>query len=649
MELPQGVVIEVRRGGHDALAKLAADMMRLDISGYIRIERRPKELMPRVSQVVIHDAQPKIAIHEGDAVLGGLEALLEIERDSAALDALISLVELPDDDVIRVVNLYPDFALVNTEQGDEGQESDWWNYVQLTSRSWRREARLPEQEVVVEAPEYIRQLTKAKLQKFDLGERYLNYGDTLVADSETPDLVFSLSGLLASHGRPLIVFSRTDALELAKNYSIPESSCWLLSAVSQEQSVAPNPVVINEKVNEFLWANKQAVIMFSDIEYLLSTNSFTSVMKMLRTIIDNVRASDHLLLVHCNLELINTRQRHILQREFDNLNSTYLESLVMDPESIIDHPICMELTDEELAWIQQQVNFSSSNESEILTGNQIISGGATTLVDDDLKEAKNQLNQLVDEWQEIDETAADLGTEISNPESMGDMVEDLVNKAFNAAVETSEKSVEINDDNVTVRQVLTESVDNTKAIKPKMIIPRPATKIKRAKKLTPARKNSFHQTNRPKLTINNRVELPEFTQVTNLNATNQVFTRDLDHRSELMSNALDDMLSSPERKKSRAVYQSINQKPINSLSDLNTQKAIKTLVAPRKTGKNAGIIPSSNIAASDASKRRTRESATLLQSKFDMEKTYHKWSTEYSGDNTPVVEEDYADNLQEAE
>ena len=649
MELPQGVVIEVRRGGHDALAKLAADMMQLDISGYIRIERRPKELMPRVSQVVIHDAQPKIAIHEGEAVLGGLEALLEIERDSAALDALISLVELPDNDVIRVINLYPDCTLVNAEQGDDGQESDWWNYVQLTSRSWRREARLPEQEVVVEAPEYIRQLTKAKLQKFDLGERYLNYGDTLLGDSETPDLLFSLSGLLAAHGRPLIVFSRTDALEVAKNYSIPESSCWHLSGVSQEKSVAPNPELINEKVNDFLWANKQAVVMFSDIEYLLSTNSFTSVMKMLRAIMDNIRASDHLLLVHCNLELMNTTQRHIFQREFDHLNSTYIESLVMDPESIIDHPICMELTDEELAWIQQQVNFSTYNENEILTGNQIISGGATTLVDDDLKEAKNQLNQLVDEWQEIDETAAELDTETSTSESMGEMVENLVNQAFNAAVETSEQSVEINDDNVTERPVLTEPVSNTKPLKPKMITPRPAIKIKRAKKVLPARNNSFHQTNQPKLTINNRVELPEFTQVTNLNATNQVFVRDLDQRAEAMSNALDDMLSSPEREKSRGVYQSINQKPINSLSELNTQKTIKTLVVPRTTGGNTGVIPSSNIAVSDASKRRTRESATLLQSKFDMEKTYHKWATKYSDDNTTVVEEDYADNMQEAE
>ena len=145
------------------------------------------------------------------------------------------------------------------------------------------------------------------------------------------------------------------------------------------------------------------------------------------------------------------------------------------------------------------------------------------------------------------------------------------------------------------------------------------------------------------------MELPEFTQVTNLNTANQVFGRDLDHRSEMMSNALDDMLSSPERKK---VTQFINLLIKNQLihSMISTLKRrLRPLSAPRTTGRNAGIIPSSNIATKDASKRRTRESATLLQSKFDMEKTYHKWATEYSGDNTPVVEEDYADNLQEAE
>ena len=57
VELPQGVVIEVRRGGHDALAKLSSDMARLGISGYIRIERRPKNMIPKVGQVLIHESQ----------------------------------------------------------------------------------------------------------------------------------------------------------------------------------------------------------------------------------------------------------------------------------------------------------------------------------------------------------------------------------------------------------------------------------------------------------------------------------------------------------------------------------------------------------------------------------------------------------------
>ena len=176
-ELPQGVVIEVRRGGHDALAKLASDMARLAIPGYIRIERRPKDMTPRVSQVVIHESQPKMAIHETEVMIGGLEALLEIERDSTALDALISLVELTNEEVLRIINLYPECSL-STEADQTGEtKDDWWNYVKLNTASWRREARLPEQEVILEAPEYIQQLTKAKLQKFDLGNRYLNYGD----------------------------------------------------------------------------------------------------------------------------------------------------------------------------------------------------------------------------------------------------------------------------------------------------------------------------------------------------------------------------------------------------------------------------------------------------------------------------------------
>lgn len=648
VELPQGVVVEVRRGGHDALAKLSADMVRLGISGYIRIERRPKELMPRVSQVVIQDTQPKVAIHEADAVLGGLEALLEIERDSTALDALISLIELPDDDVIRIVNLYPDFTLATDEQQGERGSSDWWNYVQLTSRSWRREARLPEQEVVVEAPEYIRQLTKAKLQKFDSGEQYLNYGDTLLSDSAGPNLTFTLAGLLALQGRPLLVLSRSEAVKLAENYSIPESSCWRFSGVGQSNHIAPNAVEISEKITHFLWANKQAVVMFSDLEYLLSSIEFGSLMRMFRAIIDDIRSADHLLLVHCNLEVMNLRQRHLFQREFDHLNSAYLESLVMDPESLVDHPICMELTDEELTWIQQQISFLDLDGSEGMSGNQVISGGASSLIDDDIQDAKEQLDQLIDEWQDIDRPHQEVIAIVNKSSDEVDIVENLVDTAFSAITASGMKPLEkVHDDTISEPSVELSTTISTP--KPKVKGPRPAIKIKRAKRGRQNRVNSFHQTSQPKVALDNRVELPELTEVTGIKTSSQVFDRKLDQRAEMMNDALNNMLSGPERQQSRKVYQSVNQKPIASLEEFNTKKSGKTLAVSRVFEQNAEIIPASDIAVNDGAKRRQREASSLTQSRVDLDKTYRKWATEYSDGGSSTIDSQSIEYLEEAE
>ena len=147
--------------------------------------------------------------------------MFEIEHDPDTLDTLISLIELSNDDAVRVVNLYPDFSLLELDEKSEKTDKEWWNYVRLESRSWRREARLPEPEVIVEAPEYIRQLTKAKLQKFDLGQKYLNYGDALLNDGDSPAKLLDLAGILASHGRPILVFSRDETNSLVANHKIP--------------------------------------------------------------------------------------------------------------------------------------------------------------------------------------------------------------------------------------------------------------------------------------------------------------------------------------------------------------------------------------------------------------------------------------------
>ena len=145
---------------------------------------------------------------------------------------------------------------------------------------------------------------------------------------------------------------------------------------------------IKQKVTNFLWENKQAIVVFSDVEYLLSLNEFSPVMNMFREIIDEVRIADHLMLVHCNLEILNDVQRHTFEREFETITTTNLETLTMDAESLLDHPICMELSEEELSWIEQQIKFSSQNGESELTGFESISGGASALAEEDISEAK---------------------------------------------------------------------------------------------------------------------------------------------------------------------------------------------------------------------------------------------------------------------
>lgn len=641
VELPQGVVIEVRRGGHDVLAKLSSDMSRLGISGYIRIERIPKDQTPRVSQVIIHESQPKLAIHETESLIGGLEALLEIERDSAALDALISLVELSNEEILRIINLYPEGLLSSDENQTDESSDNWWNNVKLNTSSWRREARLPEQEVIVEAPEYIQQLTKAKLEKFDLGDKYLNYGDALLNDSLDSQKILNLAGLLASHGRPVIVFSRHDSRYLTEQYDLPKSSCLNMTTNNTPDSIMPDIEAIKRKITDFLWENKQAIVAVSDIEYLLSFNEFSSVMNMFRDTIDEVRMADHLLLVHCNLEVMSDIQRHMFGREFESITTTYLDNLVMDAESLLDHPICMELTEEELSWIEQQIKFSSGSEEYDITSDESMTGGAFTLAQEDISEARENLDRLVNEWQ--DEPIVPVPPAITEYEmsNSNEMVSNLVEKAFSAKFGHTEQEI-IQDNPLTDNSV--DELPKQVQSKPVEVVrtPRQAIRIKRTKKTKRAVKNSPSSQISIKAASNSNVSLPNLTDVTEVPSRRQAIDLDLERRSSKIDNALENMLTSNERKKSRELSQALNQTKSKIIQDIEQPKPRPMMHVSQSLSSDAVVIGASEIVGSDSSKRRSRESASRMQNTIDIENNYRKWSTEYVSKSSSV-NDDYAE------
>lgn len=629
VELPQGVVIEVRRGGHDALAKLAGDMTTLGISGYIRIERRPKGIIPRVSQVVINDAIPRIALHEADMLLTGLEALMEIEKDSTALDALVSLVELPDDDLIRIINLYPDAVIEQERQTNSNNNDDWWNYVKLNTSSWRREERLPEQEVTIEAPEYIRQLTKAKLDNFATGERLLNYGDVLMFDDSNPHEIIELGSILASYGRPLLVLSRHDDDLLLNDYSLPKGSCQRVSFL-QDESTADLIERLQRKVTNFLWANKQAVVIFSGFEYLLSISDLKGSIRMICNIVDEIRKGDHLMLANCDLEIFDNLERHRFLREFDLVASGFLEALILDSEGLMDHPICVELSDEELSWIEQQISFATSKDSHVLNGG-VVSGGAAKLVDEDVLEVGGKLAELVEDWpaEEVKHIPGVVTSQI-HP-SIGLNIANEINQVFVESI-SSTKSTKKSTPNDAIKEVNHVDVSNQQPPEntPQSKGPRTATRIRRAKKRVIARNADKLHKQTIAAAAQSNIALPNFSPIPVAKSNRGAIGVDLDSRSDKMASALENMLKNPLRTRSRELSQALKQKSSKTNYNLPDIAGKSQINIPSKSSNNS-VIHSSTTIAEPNNNRRSRESAARTQNQLDIDRNYQKWSTEYKG------------------
>ena len=627
VELPQGVVIEVRRGGHDALAKLAGDMSTLGISGYIRIERRPKGIIPRVSQVIIQDSVPRIAIHEADLLLTGLEALMEIEKDSTALDALVSLVELPDDELIKIVNLYPDATIEQEQETSSNNNDDWWNYVRLSTSSWRREERLPGQEVSIEAPEYIQQLSRAKLENFSAGERFLNYGDVLIVDDSDSHAVIELGSILAGYGRPLLVLSRLENEILLKNYSLPKESCHRVSILADESAVDLIER-LQQKVANFLWANKQAVVIISGFEYLLSISDLKSSIGMICNIVDEIRKGDHLMLANCDLEIFDNLDRHRFLKEFDLITTVFLEALIFDSESLIDHPICIELSDEELSWIEQQISFATSNDPQILNQG-VVSGGASNLVDEDVLEVKGNLAEMIDDWsnQAVEEIPNLPSTEsISKSHNQ---VEENFEEAFSAPMQVSNEIETVSKSDTIVPIKQQDIIEQrSQPSSPQIKGPRKAIRIKRAKRKTTAKRPSSSYKQSIAAAAKSQVKLPKFAQLSAAKSNRGAVDIDLDARSSRISSALENMLKNPIRAKSRELSQALNQKSSKTNHNLPDIESKSNINIPLKSNSNSVVHPASKIAQSN-NNRHSRESASRVQNKLDVDRNYQKWATEY--------------------
>jgi len=350
-----GDVLESRKGGANTLRHLAQELATLQRDGSILIERQIPGIGIRTGHLLIFDGTLASAFHQADATRYGIEALLEIESDASALDATVSLHEMSKQTFLASSVAYPEANLVDPKKERERDEA-WWATVRAPVRRLDREEKLPEVKPTMEAPEFIRHKTKARIQ--NLTGPVLKRGLALLEHAVEPTAAFNLAKALRKHGRPLLVITRQSPERLKVNHQIELEDCRWLTEKEHDRTLEPSLESIRKVIDSFFHDNLRAMLVLEGIEYLAGIHGEKQVIEMVRGIVDETRYTDNVMLLTSNLEAFTQIQRSRLSREFDPLETSQIDSWLLDEELLLDHPFCQPPDEEELAWIEQHLQES---------------------------------------------------------------------------------------------------------------------------------------------------------------------------------------------------------------------------------------------------------------------------------------------------
>ncbi|RJU93746.1 MAG: DUF835 domain-containing protein [Candidatus Poseidoniales archaeon] len=350
-----GDVLETRKGGANTLRHLAQELATLEQDGSILIERRIPEIGVRTGHLLIFDGTLASAFHQADTARFGIEALLEIESDASALDATLSLHEMSKQSFLASSVAYPEANLVDSKE-EQVRDEAWWATVRAPVRRLDRDEKLPEVKPTIETPEFIRHKTQARIQ--NLTGPMLKKGQALLEHAVEPAATFNLAEALRKHGRPLLVVTRQSPERLKVNHQIEFEDCRWLTEKEHERTLEPSLESIRKAIDSFFHDNLRAVLVLEGIEYLAGIHGEKQVIEMVRGIVDETRYTDNVMFLTSNLDAFTKIQRSRLIRELNTLETTQIDSWLLDEELLLDHPFCQPPDEEELAWIEQHLQES---------------------------------------------------------------------------------------------------------------------------------------------------------------------------------------------------------------------------------------------------------------------------------------------------
>jgi chromosomal replication initiator protein DnaA len=151
------------------------------------------------------------------------------------------------------------------------------------------------------------------------GGSELTPGRSYLIEEERPAEAFRLFAKFLGGGGGGLVITRTNPKRVRQAHDLPaERILWLTDREgSEEETIAPTLERIVYEIEDFMTKQPRGAVLLDGIEYLISNNSFDSVLKFVRRLLDAISESRYAFIVTLGPATLKDQELRVLERDMD--------------------------------------------------------------------------------------------------------------------------------------------------------------------------------------------------------------------------------------------------------------------------------------------------------------------------------------------
>ena len=174
-----------------------------------------------------------------------------------------------------------------------------------------------QQQPATQAPE---KPAGAPSQEKEFDPQQMIEGSTYLIIEESPQASIKLYTHKLGDGYEGLLISRLNPKQLARQHEgIDGSLYWLTTVKASQQPSVSGLQELSILISNFIDKNKKTVILLDGLEYLVSNNDYSIVLRLIQQVRDKVSTGDSILLIPVNPSALNEKELTLLKRECSRL------------------------------------------------------------------------------------------------------------------------------------------------------------------------------------------------------------------------------------------------------------------------------------------------------------------------------------------